>query len=765
MYGSGVAGLGFRFEAFDQELSDEEDYKVMQIHQETYPAASVQCWIRALAGERGDWHQARHVYSTYSGAEIQVFNAAMHAAIRCDQYKQGALIYQKLCSLNINRTAPAFTSALTIHSMLGKKDAVREIWKDAMRECELDAALAAARISAAAAEGDVQTAATVLDQMNVSGMAINVGHLSAAIRACWEAEGSHHNAAKYLFNLHKELDLQPNVITFACLVGSYISAPLEEIRVAYTEMKELGIVPNTVFAESYLVTVLRKPKGAPWDEDEMLVALHERSPERIAAARQAIDDFKAEGDSNFESPSKDMSSIEATSPIEQASSYKLHPAAAAQQAAKEEDHYDYEQPALSEDPELPETQDIGQPQEAEEPPAAAAADADVAASSESRAQPAEEETYDMPAADKLSEVCKDLRAEAEKTDAAASATGAQPSDLDYRTPDMYLNPQGPEAPSGQASRQTSRDLQPVRRQWVQTQPQLPSAAAAAAAAATAVRQTSPDMKTSPELPVSVSRQDSAYSASGYSQSNSPSVPYRHFSGRILTPRESSGNISVVSNGRPGNFSPRTAFIAAGQPPASIPVSQPPGFVASQPQVQPGVVFAAWPAGSTQVQDAAPQVASVAYSVTLAVLVDHLRSHSESMISRTCQLFEAPLQVSRAASAEPSRSRLARPPGAATGQQVHPSAAAGDNTDSISSAATTSSRYAVFPARNVAGPYHATGPPLRRCGGTWSPVGRTPPLPIIGKSVAVATDAAELQKHILSCVGTVIGRLTTYRREK
>ena len=51
---------------------------------------------------------------------------------------------------------------------------------------------------------------------------------------------------------------------------------------------------------------------------------------------------------------------------------------------------------------------------------------------------------------------------------------------------------------------------------------------------------------------------------------------------------------------------------------------------------------------------------------------------------------------------------------------------------------------------------------RRCGGTWSPVGRTQPLPIIGKSVAVATDAAELQKHVLSCVGTVIGRLTSYR---
>lgn len=83
------------------------------------------------AGERGDWQQAKHWYSSYDGAEIQVFNAIMHAAANCGQYKQGAVIYRKLCSLNINKTAPSFTAALKIYSKLYQKHAVREIWTEA----------------------------------------------------------------------------------------------------------------------------------------------------------------------------------------------------------------------------------------------------------------------------------------------------------------------------------------------------------------------------------------------------------------------------------------------------------------------------------------------------------------------------------------------------------------------------------------------------------------------------------------------------------
>ena len=241
--------------------------------------------------------EAKRLYSSYHGAEIQVFNAIMKAAVQCDQYKLGKDIYKRLCSLDINKTAPSFATALKIHSRLGSKTAVREIWAEAVNTCELDPALAAARISAAAAEGDLETAAAVLDQMNDTGIAIDVSHISSAIRACWQAEGNHTNAAKYLFQLLKALDLKPNIVTFASLVGAYANAELEDILAAYAEMKMLGILPNKVFAETYLVTVLRvrKPKQGRLTDQKTIAELRKCSPERIAAASQAIADFEGAG--------------------------------------------------------------------------------------------------------------------------------------------------------------------------------------------------------------------------------------------------------------------------------------------------------------------------------------------------------------------------------------------------------------------------------------------------------------------------------------
>ncbi|OLQ10947.1 hypothetical protein AK812_SmicGene5259 [Symbiodinium microadriaticum] len=153
-------------------------------------------------------------------------------------------------------------SAGILHTTVGQKHAVREIWTDAMNTCELDAGLAAARISAAAAEGDIETAAVVLDQMNNTGIAIDA------------------------------LDLKPNVVTFACLVGAYTTAELEDILAVYNEMQELRILPNKIFAETYLVTVLQKPKQERWTEQKAVVEIRKRSPERIAAASQAIADFQ-----------------------------------------------------------------------------------------------------------------------------------------------------------------------------------------------------------------------------------------------------------------------------------------------------------------------------------------------------------------------------------------------------------------------------------------------------------------------------------------
>ena len=81
---------------------------------------------------------------------------------------------------------------------------------EALDTCALNEDLALARIDAAAAEGDVISAASVLDQLNHANRSVHIGHMTAAIR------GSD-NAARLLYRSLLDMGLQPNVVTFTCL--------------------------------------------------------------------------------------------------------------------------------------------------------------------------------------------------------------------------------------------------------------------------------------------------------------------------------------------------------------------------------------------------------------------------------------------------------------------------------------------------------------------------------------------------------------------
>eukprot|EP00439_Symbiodinium_sp_Y106_P085259 s97_g27.t6 len=141
------------------------------------------------AGERGDWQQVRRIFAGYTGAEPQVFNAVMHIALNCTQNKEGAHVYERLCALNMTKTSPTITAALKIYSRLGHHETVRQIWSEAKQSMKIDEVMAAARIEAAAAHGDIETAAQVLDEMSSSAVEIDTLHVTSAIRACWEAKG------------------------------------------------------------------------------------------------------------------------------------------------------------------------------------------------------------------------------------------------------------------------------------------------------------------------------------------------------------------------------------------------------------------------------------------------------------------------------------------------------------------------------------------------------------------------------------------------
>eukprot|EP00438_Fugacium_kawagutii_P029478 Skav216933 [mRNA] locus=scaffold546:47239:48249:- [translate_table: standard] len=190
----------------------------------------------ARASDDRDWTTARSLFGEYTGSASPVYGATLHAALRCREYKEGAKIFE-MCQTNCEHIGqPPLSAALRIFAKLGERTRVRQIWDDALNRLKLSGILASARIVAAAEEGDVDTAAEMLDNMTRNNVSI------------------------------------------------------EEILLAYEEMKALKIEPDRVFAETYLFSLLQSRKGRRVEDQ-----LHEISAERLQAARDALSEFRAAG--------------------------------------------------------------------------------------------------------------------------------------------------------------------------------------------------------------------------------------------------------------------------------------------------------------------------------------------------------------------------------------------------------------------------------------------------------------------------------------
>ena len=243
-------------------------------------------------GARGDWQAIRILISGYTGTDRQVYSSAIRYAVRCGQFQAGAQIYKKVRNIKMKFDQTLFSAALLLFAKLGDRTTLNEIWAEACETCQLNEPLALARIDAASFEGDVETAARVLDQMSKLRVGIEVPHINAAIHTCAAAEGCAHNAAKFLFDmLLNDLELEPNIITFTSLMEAYHRAPLEHVLDAYAEMRRRAVEVDFAFAETYLCALLQKPTAA----SNLKATLSERSQERLTAARAAVTDFKKAG--------------------------------------------------------------------------------------------------------------------------------------------------------------------------------------------------------------------------------------------------------------------------------------------------------------------------------------------------------------------------------------------------------------------------------------------------------------------------------------
>ena len=94
-----------------------------------------------------------------------------------------------------------------------------------------------------------------------------------------------------------KLDLTPTIVTFTTLAGALQSAPPEDVLWTYQEMKARQIVPDRVFPEIFVASLLGGERLGRWRNPESLAQEHLRykPPERLQAARYALNDLKSQG--------------------------------------------------------------------------------------------------------------------------------------------------------------------------------------------------------------------------------------------------------------------------------------------------------------------------------------------------------------------------------------------------------------------------------------------------------------------------------------
>ena len=128
------------------------------------------------------------------------------------------------------------------------------------------------------------------------GIPIDTALVNSAIRACWTSSKFSDKAARYFYGLFGKLGLTPTIVTFTTLAGTLRFAPLEDVVWTYQEMKAWQIVPDRVFAETFLLSVVGggRLKRSTNDKVFARVNLFNKPKERLKAAREALNDFESQ---------------------------------------------------------------------------------------------------------------------------------------------------------------------------------------------------------------------------------------------------------------------------------------------------------------------------------------------------------------------------------------------------------------------------------------------------------------------------------------
>ncbi|CAE7230362.1 nipblb, partial [Symbiodinium sp. CCMP2456] len=245
------------------------------------------------AANRSDWQRIQQLRATSKVQKTPFFDVEMNAALACGQYKAGTALYEQLCKLKLPKEVLTFNLATKLYGKAGMWASVQQVWKEARKSYRMDETMAAARLVAAADEGDIRTAADILDEMVRMDLVVDVGHFTSALRACATAENSGHNAAVFLFDTLLNMSLTPDVQVFTALVSTFAGRPVSKFQKLRRQMDQFGVKHNWVFADAFLKALLVVPqKDKQSSVVELVDLMSGLSEERLREAASALSSFK-----------------------------------------------------------------------------------------------------------------------------------------------------------------------------------------------------------------------------------------------------------------------------------------------------------------------------------------------------------------------------------------------------------------------------------------------------------------------------------------
>ena len=245
-----------------------------------------------------DWEDAQRILGHYDGSNSKVLVAAMHAAVKCRKYEDGATIFESLNKSGEALDVSSYSLAMNIFGKLGETEKVEEIWAHLLEKGTVDQVAGGARIAAAAASGDIQVAQETLKYMKKKRLDLKIFHFASAINACAKSNAPDRDeVALRLFNEMIARGLKPNIFTYNSFVQASSDLPRKDLLAILDNMDRKKVQADAAFAQTFLIAFLALGKGdrAFWTMDNLLIEFFNFPREDLEKASEVIKNFKRKG--------------------------------------------------------------------------------------------------------------------------------------------------------------------------------------------------------------------------------------------------------------------------------------------------------------------------------------------------------------------------------------------------------------------------------------------------------------------------------------